>query len=439
MNKEVLKHISVLYVEDEADVREFTGKLLSSLVKNIHLAKNGLEGLETFKDNKEEINLIISDINMPKMGGLEMCEEIKKINPYIPVVITSAHNDPNFLKRAIEIGVSSYAMKPIDLYQLIDSMIKAFEPILLKKQLEELNVSLETRVEQEIKKIKSILDAQDNIILVVKNKEITNVNKKFLEFFGINSLNDFELNYQCITSAFEDDYGFISRQSLKEVDCWISYVQKLPEVDRLVKIKNKNNEENVYTINIDNYEDKDDYFVISLTDVTKLKEESNLLEYQANHDPLTGVFNRNKFNNIYGKELRRGHRYKNSLSIIIFDIDNFKKVNDTYGHDIGDEVIKGLATTAKKGIREHDILVRWGGEEFLIMLPETDYEGALVVAQKIKDEISINKFSSKELSITSSFGIAYLSDEDNEDSLIKRADEALYEAKRTGKDKIVLK
>ena len=80
MNKEILKDISVLYVEDENDVREFTSKLLGSLLKKVYVAQNGLEGLELYKENQNDIDLIISDINMPKMNGLDMCEQIRKIN-----------------------------------------------------------------------------------------------------------------------------------------------------------------------------------------------------------------------------------------------------------------------------------------------------------------------------------------------------------------------
>lgn len=153
MNKEILKDICVLYVEDENDVREFTAKLLDSLLKKVYVAQDGLEGLKIFEENKNDIDLIISDINMPKMDGLTMCEAIKKINTEIPLVITSAHNDTNFLRRSIEIGVTTYAMKPIDLYQLVGSIIKAMEPIILKKKLMELNLSLESKIEQEINKI----------------------------------------------------------------------------------------------------------------------------------------------------------------------------------------------------------------------------------------------------------------------------------------------
>ena len=127
MNKEILKTISVLYVEDENDVRGFTSKLLSSLLRKVYVAQDGQEGLQIFEENQDDIDLIVTDINMPKMDGLSMGAAIKKINIEIPIVITSAHNDTNFLKRAIEIGVTTYAMKPIDLYQLVESIIKAMD------------------------------------------------------------------------------------------------------------------------------------------------------------------------------------------------------------------------------------------------------------------------------------------------------------------------
>lgn len=438
MNKEILENISVLYVEDENDVREFTAKLLGSLVKKVYTAANGLEGLETFKENSSDIDLIVSDINMPKMDGLEMCTQIKEISKEIPIVITSAHNDPNFLKRAIDVGVNTYAMKPIDLYQLVESMIKAIEPILLKRELEQLNISLESRVEQEVQKLKSILDAQDNIVIVTNNDTLSNVNKKFLEFFKVSSIEEFISKTANIYDLFQEEYGFITKDLLQKQDCWISYIKKLPEIDRVVKIKNSNDEERIFTVNIDNYDEKDNYYVLSLTDITELKEKSNLLEYQASHDSLTGLNNRNKFKEIYGKEIRRGFRYKNDLSLIIFDLDFFKNINDTYGHQIGDEVLKDISQVVLGNVREHDIVVRWGGEEFLILLPETSLEGSLNVAQKIRMAIEDKEFSSKNLKLTASFGIASLKDGDDESTLLERTDEALYEAKKSGRNKVVV-
>jgi diguanylate cyclase (GGDEF)-like protein len=438
MNKEILKNISVLYVEDEKDVREFTSKLLGSLLKKVYVAQDGLDGLKTFEENKDEIDLVISDINMPKLDGLSMCEAIKKINSEIPLVITSAHNDTSFLKKAIEIGVNNYAMKPIDLYQLIESIIKAMEPIILKRQLIELNSSLKSKIEQEVNKIKSILDAQDNIIIVTNKEEITNVNKKFLDFFGVLDFDEFIATKKNVFDFFQEEFGFISKEQIDKQDSWIQYIQNLQEIDRIVKIKTILGEEKIFTIHVDYYEQQDDYYVFSLTDITKFKEKSNILEYQASHDKLTGLFNRNKFDEIFSKEIKRAKRYNNDLSIIIFDIDDFKMINDTYGHQIGDEVLKDMAKIALSSVREQDINIRWGGEEFLILLPQTNLLGAIAVANKVKTSIEKHLFTDKSLQITASFGVAqFTNEDDNENTIISKADALLYEAKRTGKNKVM--
>ena len=437
MNKEILKTISVLYVEDENDVREFTSKLLTFLLRKVYVAQDGLEGLKIYEENKDDIDLIVSDINMPKMDGLSMCDAIKKINQEIPLVITSAHNDTNFLRRAIEIGVTTYAMKPIDLYQLIESIIKAMEPIILKRKLIELNLSLESKIEKEINKIKSILDAQDNIIIVTNKEEITNVNKKFLDFFGVDNFDEFIATRKNIFDFFEEEFGFITKEQINKQESWIKYIKDLHEIDRIVKIKGASLEEKIFAINVDYYENKDDYYVFSLTDITKLKEKSNLLEYQASHDKLTGLFNRNRFDELYEKEIKRARRYNNDLSLILFDIDNFKMINDSYGHQTGDEVLKEIAKIILGNVREQDINVRWGGEEFLILLPQTNLLGAFTVANKIRTSIETNVFTTNSLNITASFGVTQLLENDDESSFIARSDKFLYEAKKTGKNKVV--
>jgi diguanylate cyclase (GGDEF)-like protein len=437
MNKEILKSISILYVEDENDVRVFTSKLLTSLLRKVYTAKDGQEGLDIYKENQNDIDLIVSDINMPKMNGLIMCEHIREINKNIPLVITSAHNDTDFLRKAIEVGVNSYAMKPIDLYKLIESITKAMEPIFLKKELLELNLSLENKIEQEVSKIRSILDAQDNIVILTNKEEITNVNKKFLDFFGIENLNNFLESKKNIFDFFQEEFGFITKNKIIKQESWLRYIRDLPEVDRIVKIKNYLDKEKIFTINVDFYENKEHYYVFSLTDITEIKEKSNLLEYQASHDKLTGLFNRNKFDEFYVKEIKRARRYKTNLSIILFDIDDFKIINDTHGHQIGDIVLKEISKITSHNIREQDLVVRWGGEEFLILLPHTDLEGATAVAQKIRTAISGNFFAELKLKTTASFGVSELTENDDEDSLISKSDKFLYEAKNAGKNKVI--
>ena len=439
MNKEILKNISILYVEDESDVREFTSKLLASLLKNVFSAENGQEGLELYKKNIDSIDLIVTDINMPKMNGITMCENIRELNKDIPIVITSAHSDTNFLKKAIEVGVSTYAMKPIDLYQLIDSITKAIEPIFLKKELINLNLSLESKIEMEVEKIKSILDAQENIVIVTNKEEITNINKKFLEFFGIENFDKLKESKKDIFDFFKEEFGFITRNQMEKQECWLKYIKDLPEVDRIVKIKNQANEEKLFTINIDYYEDKEHYYIFSLTDITSIKAKANLLEYQSSHDKLTGLFNKNKFDEFYEKEVKRAKRYKNELSIILFDIDEYRETVEKYKFPIGDTILKEISQIMINCIREQDISARWGGEEFLILLPQTNLEGAQTVAKKINTTVFEHLFTEEQLKLTASFAVSELYEDDDEKTFIKRVNKLLFESKSLGKNKVIAK
>ncbi len=439
MNKEILKNISILYVEDENDVRDFTSKLLASLLKNVFAAENGLAGLELYKENINTIDLIVTDINMPKMNGITMCEKIRELNKEIPIVVTSAHNDTSFLKKAIDVGVSTYAMKPIDLYQLIESITKAIEPIFLKKELVNLNLSLESKIEMEMEKIKSILDAQENIVIVTNKEEITNINKKFLEFFGIESFDKFKESKKDIFDLFQEEFGFITRSQMKKQECWLKYIKDLPEVDRIVKIKNHMHEEKLFTINIDYYENKEHYYIFSLTDITMIKEKANLLEYQSSHDKVTGLFNKNKFDEFYEKEVKRSKRYKNDLSIILFDINDYREILEIHESSIGDIILKEISQIMSHSIREQDISARWGGEEFLVLLPQTNLEGAQIVANKINTTVFEHLFTEKQLKLTASFGVTELKEDDDERIFMSRVNKLLFESKNKGKGIVIAK
>ena len=225
MNKEILKNINVLYVEDELEVREFTSKTLSTIVNKLIVAQNGVEGLEKLRENPD-INLIVTDINMPKMGGLEMCSEVRKNDEEIPIVITSAHSDPTFLKQAIDVKVSSYALKPIDLYHLIESMVKAVEPIFLKNKLVNVTKELENKVEEAIAQTKQILDAQDNIVFLTDLSTIVHVNKKFLEFFDVKNYAEFIEKRGSVVSQFKEDKRFFNKTVVDSDSHWILQIKK---------------------------------------------------------------------------------------------------------------------------------------------------------------------------------------------------------------------
>jgi diguanylate cyclase (GGDEF)-like protein len=164
------------------------------------------------------------------------------------------------------------------------------------------------------------------------------------------------------------------------------------------------------------------------------------LEVMASIDPLTNLLNRRAIQEVINREYAYAKRSAKPFSMILFDLDRFKMLNDNYGHDIGDRILLGISEVAKQTLRTSDWLSRWGGEEFLAILPDTDENGALMIAERLRDAIekfSI-KFNTQKIRTTASIGIAsYPRDGDTSDFLIKAADAALYEAKKFGRNLVV--
>lgn len=184
-----------------------------------------------------------------------------------------------------------------------------------------------------------------------------------------------------------------------------------------------------------------DYMYITVRDVTEIAiYEQRLIEMNMK-DGLTGIYNRRYFEGRIKEEFDRNKRYKQQFSLCMFDLDRFKKINDTCGHLYGDSVLQSVAEIITAAIRTSDVLVRYGGEEFCLMLPETGLENAAATAERCRSAMEAHAFmfQDERLHITISLGVAELADEiKSPDELIEKADQALYEAKRTGRNRVVM-
>ena len=167
----------------------------------------------------------------------------------------------------------------------------------------------------------------------------------------------------------------------------------------------------------------------------ELLEKTRELEVLASTDALTGLYNRRKFTEVLDQELSRYQRYKQKFCLINIDIDYFKSINDKYGHDVGDIVIKEFAEALKSNIRKSDSAGRWGGEEFLLLIIESDLQHALKVAEKIKQAIGSVTFDDVG-KVTVSIGVSEVKEEDSHEDIVRRSDQALYKAKDNGRDRI---
>jgi diguanylate cyclase (GGDEF)-like protein len=192
----------------------------------------------------------------------------------------------------------------------------------------------------------------------------------------------------------------------------------------------------------------EDVFVLAHEDITARKkierELEQILERErtlARTDDLTGALNRRQFFELAVHEYAVAKRYKQPFAVVLFDIDHFKRVNDTAGHMVGDDVLRKVANLVSRHLRDADLFARYGGEEFILLLPRTTAAQAGVVAERIRQELCGNALATAQgaLALTISSGVAELApDDDSIDPVIRRADSALYEAKRQGRNRTVL-
>jgi len=186
--------------------------------------------------------------------------------------------------------------------------------------------------------------------------------------------------------------------------------------------------------------DNSDYYAVIIRDISENKKTEEELLRLASTDPLTGVLNRREFRTIAEKEVMRCKRYGRPLSVLMMDIDHFKVINDSYGHAAGDKALQHLTKLCSSSLRTMDLICRWGGEEFVIMLPETGIKGAVIIAERLRSAIEETDFISNnnKIDFTISIGVSsFKQGDDDIDTILTRADSALYMAKEGGRNKVI--
>lgn len=411
---------SVLYVEDEDIVRETLAEILARKIKTIYTAENGESGLNKYIKYRPDI--VITDIRMPILDGIEMSKRIKEIDSEVQILVTTAHNEVETLLEAIDIGITQYLIKPIRSRQLFKALDKVFEILDLKHAIERNNQF-----------IQNILNLQDNIIIVTDGNKITTFNKALLKFFDVSSIEEFEKRYNSIQECFEDDNGFLKNSK----DNWIDTIIKNDVKEPKVKISRADGSQRILLIKHVLNPDNESEYIVSFTDITDIENQRLAFKALAYKDPLTQISNRLKLDAILERELEIAKSEKLPLSLIMFDIDHFKNINDTYGHDVGDSVLIELTDLISDKLRKNsDMFARWGGEEFMIVLPNANSKASFDIAERLREIIESHKF--KEVgNITCSFGVSeFKLESDNFRTFTKRVDEALYKSKNSGRNRV---
>lgn len=281
--------------------------------------------------------------------------------------------------------------------------------------------------------LQAVLESQINIVFVLENQDIVSVNKAFLHFFDVESVEGFYNKYRQMCEAFVLDDGYM--QCVQGDKVWKDFVSDNPTLIHKVKL-DRSGDIHIFVVDMaEIHNGKSGHFVVSLTDITEIESERKLFEVAASTDALTGIANRLKFNTILEQQIALAKRYKESFSLILYDIDDFKRVNDTYGHHIGDEVLVSLTNSVSRNIRESDTFARWGGEEFAIILPQTSQIEAVELANKIRENIEKLRFG-EGFKLTCSFGVKEYNKVISSDVFIQETDILLYKAKTNGKNRV---
>lgn len=285
------------------------------------------------------------------------------------------------------------------------------------------------RVHSQEEYIETILNSQSNIIVVTDGRDIVYANNAFLEYLHYPSLAAFKEDYECICNKFENSETENYLQPEMDGMKWTEYILAHPEIEHQAKLT-VNETSAVFSVNVRKliYEGGERYVVV-FTDVTQLNRLATL-------DQLTQISNRFEFDKVLAHAHSVAQRYQKTFSILLVDIDYFKNINDTYGHLVGDEVLKSFSALLKQQIRESDVVARWGGEEFMILLSNTTLDSARKMAESLRQRVEIHTFA-EGMNITCSIGAAEYMQGEKEDSLLKRVDEQLYKAKKNGRNQVV--
>ncbi|MGR9168734.1 PleD family two-component system response regulator [Rhizobium sp. KDH_Rht_773_N] len=449
----------ILVVDDiPANVKLLEARLLAEYF-DVLTAADGHEALAICDRN--QVDLILLDIMMPGIDGFEVCERLKA-NPktaHIPVVMVTALDQPADRVRGLKAGADDFLTKPVNDLQLI-SRVKSL--LRLKTLSDELRMRAETahtmgmdelmrtgdgRADEagQVLLVDSRANSQERIIKTLKPvADVTAISDPQAALFEA-AENAFEL---VIVNANFDEYDplrlcsqFRSLERTRFLPILI--VTEQGADDMVIR---------ALDLGVNDYivrpVDPNELVARSLTQIRRKRYNDRLrasvkqtIELAVT-DPLTGLNNRryldSHLNVLFNRSMARGR----PLSVLITDIDRFKQVNDTYGHDGGDQILKEFANRVRSTVRGADLACRYGGEEFVVVMPDTSPEVAAAVAERLRAAIESTPFllksSGETLNITASFGISSrIASVITPDQLMKQADLALYEAKNTGRNRVV--
>ncbi|KGF69354.1 response regulator PleD [Hoeflea sp. BAL378] len=449
----------ILVVDDiPANVKLLEARLMAEYFE-VLTAADGITALDIC--DRTPVDLILLDIMMPGIDGFEVCERLKS-NPrtaHIPVVMVTALDQPADRVRGLEAGADDFLTKPVNDLQL---MTRVKSLIRFKALSDELRLRAETArsigLETLLAPHQSQLEEPGMVLLVDSRANSQDRMNRALK--GIAEVTAIGDPQAALFEAAEKPYELvIVSSSLEDYDP-LRLCSQLRSLERtrfipMLVVAEQGEEELVIRaleLGVNDYLlrplDPNELIARSVTQIRRKRYTDRLraslsesIEFAVT-DALTGLNNRRYLDTHLATLVDRSNRRGRPLSVLIADIDHFKAFNDAHGHEGGDDVLRQFARRLRGAVRGADLACRYGGEEFVVVMPDTTPETAAQVAERLREEVATLPFrvsaSGAMVHVTTSVGIATLEkDGEGADSLIRRADKALYQAKNDGRNRVV--
>jgi two-component system cell cycle response regulator len=447
----------ILIVDDLAPNVKLLEARLSAEYFDVLSATSGPEALELCRDDRCDIVLL--DVMMPGMDGFEVCRRLKAdpATAHLPVIMVTALDQPADRVRGLEAGADDFLTKPVDEVALI-ARVRSLAR--LKMMLDELRARADTSASLGLfeKASRAPLDAGENGRLLLIEDRAGSAERVVSALRGLHEVTIEPNPQEALFCAAEGGFEMVAISlDLADFDALrlcsqmrsLERTRSLPILiiadldDRARILRGLDLGVNDYIVRpLDRNE-----LIARVRSQLRRKRYADSLRSDlqaaielAAVDPLTGLNNRRYLETHLASLLDHAAHKGRALTLMILDIDHFKSVNDTYGHDAGDEVLKQFAQRMRRVVRSADLICRLGGEEFVIVMPDTPLAIATRVAERVRATVQSDSFpidaSGRAIPVTVSIGIAERGREANPDSLLRRADKALYESKSAGRNRV---
>jgi len=424
----------ILYAEDDPGLARLVQRRLEHHGFEIWTVRSGPEAISLLKT--QHFDIVITDYGMSGEDGLELIRAVKAAFPDLPLVMMSGMGDLKIAVEAMKLGAADYVIKdaegsyldllPLAVLRIVEQQRLAQEKIRTEQALS-IERALSRLAFDSISQGVCIFD--ENLVLQLCNEQFL----KCCEYPARLGTPGTSLEAMLRFNAARGDYG------PNPTDAVIEAKLERTRKSQDFKYERKNSSGAIFEVCSHSMPNKG--FVVTYTDVTERKTNEQRIWLQAHYDALTGLANRSLFHELLKRHVLQTQRTGHTFGLLFIDLDGFKEVNDTHGHDKGDLLLKVAAGRLQQVVRESDVVARLGGDEFTVILPNVrNEENAAHVAEKILNALSRPYgIDDIEIEISASIGVLLCPiDVASGDELLRKADSAMYAAKREGKRRVKL-